>query len=251
MEIRGNKTAYGEYYRVVGNNSQKQSITYLVGVTQWASGESYKTTQLVRVPDYRSQYSGNYQIYRCKVDHTSGNTFASDVATKWEQLSLHLQEIRDDINVDAPLTHDSVTNTFSIPQSDTDTDGYLSSGDWNLFNNKQLNYTYRFIGSITNAQALLLSNTAYTGKFECMLYNANTTQVVSYFNIIRTSNTAFDMYIKNDENLISDTQNSVNTFNVYLDSNTNNFYLQNNLGYTVYYNVYRTSFKTSFDPLNP
>lgn len=251
MELRGNKLAYGEYYRVVGNNPEKQSITYLIGVTEWVSGDSYKATQLVRVPDHRSQYTGNYQIYRCKLDHTAGSTFVSDLNTKWEQLSLHLQEVRDDVNVVSPLEHDSVTNTFSITQSDTDTDGYLSSSDWNLFNKKQDNYTYRFIGQLNNNQSLLLNNTSFLGKFECMIYRSSTTQVVSYFYIVRLSNSSFDMYIKNDENLISDTENSVGKFNMYIDEATNNFYLQNNLEYSIYYNLYRTSFKTSFDPFNP
>lgn len=251
MELRGNKLAYGEYYRIVGDNPEKQSITYLIGVTQWTSGEAYKVTQLVRVPDHRSQYTGNYQIYRCKVDHTANTNFSSDVATKWEQLSLHLQEIRDDINVVSPLEHNSVNNTFSIPQSDTDTNGYISSNDWNIFNKKQDNYTYRFIGQLSNNQSLLLSNTDLLGKFECMLYKSSTTEIVSYFYIIRLSENNFDLYIKNDENLISDTESSVGKFNMYIDEATNNFYLQNNLGYNIYYNVYRTSFKTTFDPLNP
>ena len=251
MELRGNKLAYGEYYRVVGNNPEKQSITYLIGVTQWTSGEAYKSTQLVRVADHRSQYTGNYQIYRCKIDHTAGITFVSDLATKWEQLSLHLQEVRDDVSVVSPLEHNPTTNTFSITQSDTDTNGYLSFNDWNLFNKKQDNYTYRFIGQLTNNQSLLLTNTNFLGRFECMIYKSSTTEVVSYFYIVRLSNSNFDIYIKNDENLISDTENSVGKFNMYIDSGTNNFYLQNNLGYSIYYNVYRTSFKTAFDPFNP
>ena len=84
-----------------------------------------------------------------------------------------------------------------------------------------------------------------------MLYKSSTTEIVSYFYIVRLSDNNFDLYIKNDENLISDTESSVGKFNMYIDEETNNFYLQNNLGYSIYYNVYRTSFKTAFDPFNP
>lgn len=251
MELRGDKLAYGEYYRIVGNDPEKQSITYLIGVSEWTASTVYKATQLVRVPDYRPQYTGNYQIYRCKTTHTSALAFSTDVTTKWEQLSLHLQEVRDDVIVTAPLQHNPTTNTFSITQSNTSTNGYLSSNDWNIFNNKQDNYTYRFIGQLNNSSSVLLSNTDSLGKYEIMLYKSSTTEVVSYFYIVRLLNNSFDLYIKNDENLISDTQNTTGKFNMYLDNVTNNFYLQNNLGYNVYYNVYRTSFKTSFNPLSP
>ncbi len=37
----------------------------------------------------------------------------------------------------APLTYDEVTGEFGISQSDIVTDGYLSSVDWNIFNEKQ------------------------------------------------------------------------------------------------------------------
>jgi len=250
MELRGDKLAYGEYYRVIGNNPEKQSITYLIGVSEWQSGETYKITQLVRVPDHRTQYTGYYQIYRCKTNHISALTFSSDLS-KWEQLSLHLQEVRDDVIVTSPLQHNPTNNTFSISQSNTSTNGYLSSSDWNIFNNKQENYTFRFIGQVNNSASLLLSNTDTLGKYECMLYKSSSTEVISYFYIVRLLNNSFDIYLKNDENLISDTQNTLGKFNMYLDNLTNNFYLQNNLGYSVYYNVYRTSFKTSFDPFNP
>ena len=42
------------------------------------------------------------------------------------------------ITFNAPLTGGTITNTgtVSIPQADTTTDGYLSSADWNTFNDK-------------------------------------------------------------------------------------------------------------------
>jgi hypothetical protein len=40
------------------------------------------------------------------------------------------------IDAEAPLVYNIGTNTVSIIQADTDSDGYLSSTDWNLFNDK-------------------------------------------------------------------------------------------------------------------
>ena len=47
------------------------------------------------------------------------------------------------ISSNAPLIYDNLSGLFSITQSDTSNDGFLSSTDWNIFNNKQdaLGYT--------------------------------------------------------------------------------------------------------------
>ena len=74
-------------------------------------------------------------------------------------------------------------------------------------------------------------------------------EIYSYFSMIYKTVSDFDIYIKNDENLISDIKDNLNTFNIYLD-NSNKVNLQNNLGYTVYFNIYRTAFQTSFDTLD-
>ena len=69
-----------------------------------------------------------------------------------------------------PLVWTNSTSTISITQSNTTTDGYLSSTDWNTFNNKQNagNYITALTGEVTasgpgSASATLL-NSAVTGK---------------------------------------------------------------------------------------
>lgn len=69
-----------------------------------------------------------------------------------------------------PLVWTYSTSTISITQSTTTTDGYLSSTDWNTFNNKQNagNYITELTGEVTasgpgSASATLL-NSAVTGK---------------------------------------------------------------------------------------
>jgi len=51
----------------------------------------------------------------------------------------------------APISYNNTTGVFSITQSTTSTDGYLSSTDWNIFNNKQAsgNYITALTGDVT------------------------------------------------------------------------------------------------------
>jgi len=42
-----------------------------------------------------------------------------------------------DLSATTPLTYNNTTGVFGITKADTSTDGYLSSTDWNTFNNKQ------------------------------------------------------------------------------------------------------------------
>ena len=70
----------------------------------------------------------------------------------------------------APLSYNSSTATFSISQATTSTDGYLSSTDWNTFNNKQPagSYITALTGEATasgpGSATVTLSTSAVTGK---------------------------------------------------------------------------------------
>lgn len=50
--------------------------------------------------------------------------------------------------VNAPLSYDSGTGTLNIPKADNSTNGYLSSTDWNTFNNKANTFT-GYTGTVT------------------------------------------------------------------------------------------------------
>jgi len=74
------------------------------------------------------------------------------------------------IIANSPLSYNSSTATFSISQATTSTNGYLSSTDWNTFNNKQnaltnpvtgtgtTNYLPKFTGSTTIGNSLVYDN---------------------------------------------------------------------------------------------
>lgn len=244
METRGDSEIYGEFYRYV--DGSKKSITYLIGVIEWKSNTSYTEKQFIKY------FNGTYfNIYVCLSNHVSSSLFTNDTA-RWKQITYDIQEVRDDVTAILPLQHDPVTNTFSIKQATTSNvdGGYLSKDDWNIFNNKQEKYSVRVIGSIANTVTFVLTGSDSLGEYDIVLSNTALTKIISKFSIIYSELNTLDLYIKNDENLITETQNNSNTFNVFIGaSNLINF--QNNLGYDVVINAYRRTFKDSFDPLNP
>jgi hypothetical protein len=62
--------------------------------------------------------------------------------------------VRAAISATAPLIYNSTTGTFSLTSASVSRDGYLSTTDWNTFNNKQ--------NALTSAQAAVLSTTTGT-----------------------------------------------------------------------------------------
>jgi len=62
--------------------------------------------------------------------------------------------VRGTLSATAPLNFNSNTGTFSLTSASASREGYLSSTDWNTFNNKQ--------NALTNAQVGVLSNTSGT-----------------------------------------------------------------------------------------
>jgi hypothetical protein len=61
------------------------------------------------------------------------------------------------LSASAPLSYNNTTGAFSISQSGTSTDGYLSSTDWNTFNSKQGTITLTTTGS--SGPSTLVGNT--------------------------------------------------------------------------------------------
>ena len=104
------------------------------------------------------------------------------------------------LSASAPLSYNNLTGAFSIIQSGTVTDGYLSSTDWNTFNSKQgaltltttgtsgastligntLNipqYTDQFVGTVTSVAALTLGTIGT--DLSSSVVNSTTTPVIT------------------------------------------------------------------------
>ena len=105
---------------------------------------------------------GNYSAFWRKIDAEdlgtgavgSGNKYLADDMT-WKTVSSGLSSI----TFTSPLTGGTITTTgtVGITQSGISTDGYLSSIDWNTFNNKQSQITLTTTGS--SGSASFISNT--------------------------------------------------------------------------------------------
>lgn len=75
----------------------------------------------------------------------------------------------------APLTYNNTTGVFAINQSTTSTDGYLSSADWNIFNNKVGSITLNTPSSIfANPLSFSVSTGTATGTLSLNTQTANT-----------------------------------------------------------------------------
>jgi hypothetical protein len=61
------------------------------------------------------------------------------------------------LSASAPLSYNNTTGAFSISQANTTTNGYLSSFDWNTFNNKQIALTF---GNLTSTDITVTGGTA-------------------------------------------------------------------------------------------
>jgi hypothetical protein len=99
------------------------------------------------------------------------------------------------LSASAPLSYNNTTGAFSITQATTSTDGYLSSTDWNTFNNKQGAITLTTTG--TSGAATLVGNTLNIPQYQSVLTNPVTGTgaigQVAYWNGTNsiTSNAAF------------------------------------------------------------
>jgi len=60
------------------------------------------------------------------------------------------------LSASAPLSYNNTTGAFSISQANTTTNGYLSSFDWNTFNNKQIALTF---GNLTSSDITVTGGT--------------------------------------------------------------------------------------------
>ena len=81
---------------------------------------------------------------------------SSDVTTALGYTPIQLTSL----SASAPLSYNNTTGAFSISQANASANGYLSSTDWNTFNNKQSTLT---LGNLTEATSAILTITGGTG----------------------------------------------------------------------------------------
>lgn len=147
------------------------------------------------------------------------------------------------LTASTPLAYNNTTGNFTIQQSSGSQDGYLSSTDWNTFNNKQTsgNYITDLNGEATatgpGVASVTLNNSAVTGK------------VLTGLNIIGGSITAADTIIK----AFGKVQNQINGLiggSIYQgvwDASTNTPTLTSGVGTKGYYYIVNVAGSTNLD----
>lgn len=80
------------------------------------------------------------------------------------------------ISAIAPLIFDSSSGIFSITKAGSSSDGYLSTADWNTFNNK-------LSSAITNLNGLTAATQVFTTGTSGVDFNINSTGAIHTFNI--------------------------------------------------------------------
>ena len=147
---------------------------FLRGDLVWAAVPIPSLSQL---PDVTITSPTNGQLLRWRIDHWENWTPNYVSATFF--------------SATAPLSYNSGTGVFSISQATTSTNGYLSSTDWNTFNNKQDALTNPVTG--TGATGYIAKwNTASTIT-NSLIYEAsskvgiNTTNMVSLFDVTKNA----------------------------------------------------------------
>lgn len=127
---------------------------FLRGDLTWAAPAPISLDQISDVDYVGTPSTG--QLLRYRIDHWE-NWTPTYVAAGF-------------FSATSPLAYNSTTGVFSISQANTTTSGYLSSTDWNTFNNKQAsgNYITDLTGEATasgpGSVAITLTNSAVIGK---------------------------------------------------------------------------------------
>lgn len=119
--------------------------------TLGTSGPSTFINNVLNVPDYSGALSGYVPTSRTLT--INGTTYDLSANRTWNVGTVT------SIGTTGPITGGTITGsgTIGITQATTSTDGYLSSTDWNTFNNKQNAITLTTVGS--SGPATLIGST--------------------------------------------------------------------------------------------
>ncbi len=117
-------------------------FTYVSGGT-WSASNTISATRLDSIVMLAGE--GNLLL-------TNTASYITDGNTGWDN-SYNFITLTN-LSASLPLSYNNGSGAFSISQSDSGTDGYLSSGDWTTFNAKQDTLT---LGNLTENNSTLLT----------------------------------------------------------------------------------------------
>jgi len=129
----------------------------------WRGDKTWQTLNTSVVPELTNLYytdtrSRNALSFASGVGSYSSTTGIITIPTSTSDLTNGANYITlGSLSGTAPISYNNSTGAFSISQASTTTNGYLSSTDWNTFNNKQESLTLTTTG--TSGAATLTGNT--------------------------------------------------------------------------------------------
>ncbi len=166
--INGTGTAGWTYRVTVGGtiNLGAGAITFSVG-----DDAIYNGTVWQRNPSSSAVTSVNSQIGTIVL--TSDNINEGTVNKYYTDT-----RARTSLSASSPLSYNSLTGLFSLPLANTSTNGYLSSSDWNVFNNKQSsgNFISNLTGDVVangpgSVSSTIAANAVTYSKMQAMTSN--------------------------------------------------------------------------------
>ena len=140
------------------NTDAVTSVFGRTGAVVATSGD-YTTTQVTEgtnlyYTDVRARASNSFVAGSGAYNSTTG---VITIPTNNNQITNGANYITlTSLSASAPLSYSNTTGAFSISQANTSTDGYLSSFDWNTFNNKQIALT---LGNLTSSDITVTGGT--------------------------------------------------------------------------------------------
>lgn len=140
------------------NTDAVTSVFGRTGAVVSANGD-YTTTQVTEgtnlyYTDVRARASNSFVAGSGAYNSTTG---VITIPTNNNQITNGAAYITlTSLSASAPLSYSNTTGAFSISQANTSTDGYLSSFDWNTFNNKQIALT---LGNLTSSDITVTGGT--------------------------------------------------------------------------------------------
>jgi hypothetical protein len=127
METRGNLDVLAEYKKNGAN------YTALIGVPVWEPNKQYLPGNMVK---YLS--SGFWKTFTAIISSNDSDPSILENSMVWEKQSKTIAEIRQAIGVNptSPLGYNNFSGIIDIEVATSGTDGYITSEDWNYFNEK-------------------------------------------------------------------------------------------------------------------
>ena len=143
-------------------NNKENAIASGTTSQYWRGDKSFQTLNTTAVTEGTNLYYTDARA-RSAVSFTAGSgaynstTGVFTIPTNTSQLTNGASFITlTSLSATSPLSYVNTTGVFSISQANTSTNGYLSSFDWNTFNNKQVALTF---GNLTSSDITITGGT--------------------------------------------------------------------------------------------